>query len=309
MSAVRIKIFAVCLVCLLCGTVRAAENTVNKIAAVVNGEMISLHELRMHTAAELARRGLAPDSPEGRELQRMILETLTNDILLRQEAKRYKLSVSNAEVEEEYKRSVQRSGMPLAQFEENLKKQKTDVVTYKERISNALLRQRIATFMVIRKVFVTPDEVAAYYEKHKDEFGGERTADFSVLMIPDGKNYQEIYQKVKSGGMNFEDAARQYSTDPSAGNGGRVRGVPFDRLPPEMKKLLSGLKDGQMSPLLRTRGGVVVIRRDSINEPKPLTFEEARPRIEEMLRAPLLEERFKEYIGQLRGKAVIDIRI
>jgi peptidyl-prolyl cis-trans isomerase SurA len=44
-------------------------------------------------------------------------------------------------------------------------------------------------------------------------------------------------------------------------------------------------------------------------EPKPLTFEEAKPLIEEKLRAPLLEERFKEYIGQLRAKAVIDIRI
>jgi peptidyl-prolyl cis-trans isomerase SurA len=307
--AAGIKVLVFCLLSLLCITARAAENTVNRIAAVVNGEMISLHELRMHTVAELARRGLAADSPEGREVQRIILDTLTNDILLRQEAKRYKLSVSDAEVEAEYKKSVQRSGMPVALFEENLKKQKTDVATYKERISNAVLRQRIANFMVVRKVFVAPDEVSAYYARHKDEFGGERTADFSVLMIPDGKNHQEIYQKIKSGSMSFEDAAGQYSSDPSAANGGRITGVPYDRLPPEMRKLLSGLKDGQMSPLMRTRGGVVVIRRDGIHEPKPLTFEEARPRIEEKLRAPLLEERFREYIGQLRGKAVIDIRI
>jgi peptidyl-prolyl cis-trans isomerase SurA len=306
--AVGRKFFVSCLLCLFCGTAWAAENTVNKIAAVVNGEMISLHELRMHSAAELARRGLAPDSPEGRDLQRMILETLTNDILLRQEAQRYKLSVSNAEVEEEYRKSVQRSGMSNAQFEENLKKQKTDAATYKERITNALLRRRIANFMVIRKVFVTPEEVSEYYARHKDEFGGERTADFSILMIPDGKNYQDIYQKIKSGALRFDDAAKQYSADPSAADGGRVSG-PYDRLPPEMQKLLSGLKDGQMSPLMRTRGGVVVIQRNGINEPKPLTFEEARPRIEEKLRAPLLEERFKEYIGQLRGKAVIDIRI
>jgi peptidyl-prolyl cis-trans isomerase SurA len=306
--AVGRQFFAVCLLFLFCGTAGAAENTVNKIAAVVNGEMISLHELRMHSAAELARRGLAPDSPEGRDLQRMILETLTNDILLRQEAKRYKLTVSNTEVEEEYQKTVQRSGMSPAQFEENLKRQRTDAATFKERIANAVLRRRIANFMVIRKVFVTPEEVSAYYTSHKDEFNGERTADFSILLIPDGKNYQEIYQKIKSGALSFEDAAKQYSADPSAADGGRVSG-PYDRLPQEMQKLLSGLKDGQVSPLFRTKGGVVVIRRNGIRDPKPLTFEEAKPLIEEKLRAPLLEERFKEYIGQLRSKAVIDIRI
>jgi hypothetical protein len=60
--------------------------------------------------------------------------------------------------------------------------------------------------------------------------------------------------------------------------------------------------------LLRTKGGFVVIRRNAIVEAKPLTLQEAKPRIEEILLAPLLEERFKDYISQLRGKAVIDIR-
>jgi peptidyl-prolyl cis-trans isomerase SurA len=293
----------------ICGQALAAEMTVNKIAAVVNGEMITQHELRQHTMAELSRLGgVSLESEKGREVQKQVLEVMINDMLMRQEAKRYKLSVSDAEVEEELNRNLQRSGQTRKQFEDALKNQKVSLAMYKERINNFLLRHRMATYMVSRKVFVTPEDVSAYYGSHRDEFAGEKTVDFSILMLPDGKNFQDIYQKIKSGVLNFEDAARQYSADQYAQSGGHVSAV-FDRLPPEMKKLLSGMKDGQLSPLLRTKGGAIVIKKERFNEARPLTFEEARPRIEEMLKAPLLEERFKEYVGQLRGKSVIDIRI
>jgi peptidyl-prolyl cis-trans isomerase SurA len=285
------------------------DMTVNKIAAVVNGEMVTLHELRMQTMVELARRRLNPDSPEAKEVQKQVLDGLINDMLMRQDAKRYKVTVSDAEVEEELERTLKRTGMTRKQLEEGLKKERATLAMYKERIGNSLLRQRMAGYMVMRKVFVTPEEISAYYTKHKDEFAGEKTVDFSLLMLQDGKNVQDIYQKIKSGAVSFEDAARKHSADASSQNGGRMDGVIFERLPPEMKKLLSGLKDGQMSPLLRIKGGYVVIKRERINEARPLTFEEARPRIEEILKTPLLEERFKEYIGQLRAKSVIDIRI
>jgi peptidyl-prolyl cis-trans isomerase SurA len=128
-------------------------------------------------------------------------------------------------------------------------------------------------------------------------------------MLPEKLDAQKIYKQVQSGELSFEEAARQYSADRSASEGGRVAGVPVDRMPPEMIKLLNELQDGKMSPLMRTQGGFVVFRRDGMNEAKPLSLQEATPRIEEILRAPLLEERFNEYIGQLRGRAVIDIRM
>jgi peptidyl-prolyl cis-trans isomerase SurA len=287
---------------------QAAELTVNKIVAVVNGEMITLHELKMHVAAELARRRLKPDDPSASSLQATVLDSLINDILFRQEAKRFKVTVSDADVETEVKNSISRSGIPADKFEPELKRQGISMEMYRDRIRNNLLRQRMSSYMVQRKVFVTQEEVADYYHRHRDEFSGEKTADFSILLLPEKVDAQSIYKQVSSGKMTFEEAARQHSADRSGGEGGRVGGVPYNRLPPEMQKLLSSLQDGKMSPLLRTQGGFVVIRRNAVSEAKPLTMEEAKPRIEEILLAPLLEERFKDYVSQLRGKAVIDIR-
>ena len=304
------RLAAVLLVFLLVGTnAQAAATTVNKVVAVVNGEMITLHELRMHTASELARLRMDPKHPKAEEVQREILDALINDILIRQEAKRYKVSVSDAEVREELNRAIAGTGRTPGQFEADLKAQGITVEMYRERIRNNLLRMRMSTYMVDRKVFVTPEEVADFFDKNSNMFQSERTTDFSVIMLPERLDAQGIHRQIRAGTLSFEDAARRFSAEPNAQDGGLVRGVPYDRLPPEMQKLLSSLSDGGISQLLRTTGGFYVFRRDAINEAKTLTFQEARSYIEEILLAPLREERAKEYVGQLRSKAVIDIRM
>lgn len=292
------------------GSILAQEagQNVNKVALVVNGEIVTMHELRMHTMAEVARRGLKPGDPKIAEVEHGVLDSIINDILLRQEAKRFQLSVSNAEIEDEVQRAMQQNAMSADQFEAMLKKQGITMEMFRKRMGDNLLRQRISSFMISRKIFVTDEEIKNYYEANKAAIVAEQNVDFSLLLIPENRNIQDIYGRIKKGTLSFEDAAREYSEDRSAKEGGRIRGVPWARMLPEMKKLLESLQDGQMTPVMRTRGGYVIIRRDAINPERPLSFEEAKPMIDNKLREPLLEERFKEYTAQLRSKAVIDIR-
>lgn len=292
------------------GSVMARDEgqNINRIALVVNGEMVTMHELRMHTAAELARRGLKPGDPQAAEVEQSVLDSIIHDILLRQEAKRFQLSVSNAEIEDEVQRAMQQNAMSPAQFEAMLKKQGISMEMFKKRMGDNLLRQRMSNFMISRKVFVTEEEIKNYYDNNKAAMVAEQNVDFSLLLIPENKNIQDIYGRIKKGALSFEDAAKQYSEDRSSNDGGHIRGVPWARMLPEMKKLIDSLKDGQMTPVMRTRGGYVVIRRDAVHPERALSFAEAKPMIENKLREPLLEERFKEYTAQLRSKAVIDIR-
>lgn len=286
-----------------------SQNTVNKIAAVVNGEMVSLHELRVISSQSLAEKGIKPGSPEAEKVQREVLDTIINSILIRQDAKRFNVTVSEAEVRDEMEKIISGSGATQAQFEAELKRQHMTKAQYEERLRNSLLRQRMSMYMIDRKIFVTREEIADYYAKNPSEFAGEKTTDFGIMMLPDNVGPQEIYRQVSSGALSFESAAKKYSAEGSAKEGGLVRDVPWARLPGDMQRLLSSLKDGQLSPLLKTQGGFVIIRRDAIKPPRALSLNEARGRIEEKLRAPLREERFKEYTQQLREKAVIDIRI
>ena len=304
------RLAAVLLVFLFTGlSAQAAEVTVNKIVAVVNGEMITLHELRMHTAAEMSRQRVAPGSPEADALEREVLDSLINDILIRQEAGRFKVTISEADARQEVSNAIARTGRTPSQFEADLRSQGLTMEMYNERVRNNMLRMRMSNYMVDRRVFVTAEEIAEFFENNQEMFQGERTADFSVILLPENIDVQGIHRQIRNGTLSFEDAARRHSLEGNAQEGGVIRGVPYDRLPPEMQRLLSSLADGGVSQLLRTSGGFYVFRRDAINEAVPLSFQEARPFIEEILLAPLREERAKAYVQQLRSRAVINIRM
>ncbi len=301
-------VFALFFLC-IAGSAGAAELTVNKIAAVVNGEMITLHELRTHTIAELARRGLAQDDPRAPVVMQSILDAMISDILIRQEAARYKITVSDSEVDSELNKLLKDRRMSQAAFDEQLVKQGSSLKMYKENIRDSLLRQRMLMLMIARKVVVTDEEVAKYYEEHKENFTGQKAADFSVIVFQPSVKADAIYKQLSSGTLSFEEAAQKYSIDSSAKNGGRIGSISMKRLPANFRNLLSSLTEGQMSPLIKIEGNQGVVRLNKISEGAPQTLEEAASQITEMLRETRTQERFTEYTQQLRGKAVVDIRL
>jgi peptidyl-prolyl cis-trans isomerase SurA len=287
----------------------AAELTVNKIAAVVNGEMITLHALRTHTAAELARQKIAQDDPRVPAVMNSMLDAMINDILIRQEAARYQITITDQEVDGEIRRIVQNTRTTQAAFEEQLVKQGNSMALLRENIRNGMLRQRMTTLMISRKVVVTNEEVAEYYEQHKDAFSGEPSVDFSVIVFKPDVKAENIYKQLASGALSFEDAAHRYSRDASASGGGRIGVVPGGQLPPSVRSLFKGMPKGGLSRLVKVDGNAAVFRLNDILEGNAQTLEEAAPRITEVLREPRMRQRFEEYTSQLRGKAVIDIRL
>ncbi|MDR2076602.1 MAG: peptidylprolyl isomerase, partial [Desulfovibrio sp.] len=181
----------------LAETALAADATVNKIAAVVNGEMITLHALRANTQAELARLNIPREDPRASHLMRSVLEAMINDILLRQEAARYKLSISDSEVEAEIRKILQTNNMTEEAFEADLAKQGATLAQLRERIQSSLLRNRMLSLMIARKVVVTKEEIAEYYDAHREQFSGQKYADFSVIVFPPSVQARKVYEMIR----------------------------------------------------------------------------------------------------------------
>ena len=283
---------------------------VNKIVAVVNGEAITMHELRRRVAAEIHRQGLQPTEANFAALEREGLDAMVNDILLRHEAERFKLSISEAEITNELRRVRESMGnITVQEFEKGLIRQGTTLDAAKEQIKNNMLRQRMIHHMISRKVVVTDQEISDYYEANKSDFATGKTADFSMIAFPPKFNVKKIYQDLNSGAANFEAVARQYSLDQSAQNGGRIGEVAWGAMSPNMRQLLSSLSPGQLSPIISFEGVSVVVRLNNISDGRAPSLEEARPHIEQRLKNPRMDARFKEYTDQLRKKAVVDVRM
>lgn len=295
-------------------SVQAQAAAFNQVAAVVNGQMISLFDLQSAIKPEMIKNKLNPDNAAQRsaveQLYRRALDTMILDILIGQEAERQKVAVSNTEVDAEISRVMQQSRLAKAEFEKQLVREGLSVDSLRERVRKTLLRQKLMGMMVGRKVVVTPEEVAAYYEANKDKIRSGGTLRMALLIYPDNVNAAEWARKIKAGSATFADVVKQLSIGPNKQAGGDVGPVPLDKLGPNWRQILSKLQEGEVSAVFPYEGKKAQVQLlQAPRAVKTMTLAEATPMIENMLREPKLQERFEEYTEQLRKKAVIDIRL
>ncbi len=299
--------------------IRAAEPgkyqsiQLNKIAAVVNGEMITLHSLRQHTGPELARAGIRPSDPAARPqieaIMTQVLDSMVSDILLRQEAVRLKVTVSESEVENELRKVVQRNQTTMKEFELRIASQGSTMDIVKERLRNSILSQRIVNIMISRKIVVTNEEISKYYTEHAKEFSAEKAVNISLLIFGPGAKPADVLRRINDGSLSFADAVKQYSIGPAPDKGGDLGTIAWQDLAGPLKAEVATLQDGQISGLFQLNMTDAAVKLNSSSTGKQMTLEEATPDIERILREPRMRERFTEYTQQLRKKAVIDIRL
>lgn len=287
----------------------------NKVAAVVNGQVITMFDLQKESLPELARARLNPNDPAQAKavdaVFRRVLDMMILDILIGQEAKRLKVSVSPSEVDNELTRMMQARKLSKQQFEAQLAQQKLSLAAVRANIEKSLLRQKIMGMEVGRRVVVTPEEIEQYYEAHKDSMIDRSGLHMGVLVYAPNVNAAAIAAQIKAGRLSFAEAAAKYSIAPNKDKGGDMGPVEWDRLNPEWEGRLTAMKPGDVTELfdLQGRKAQVHLFRPGGGAEKQLTLEQAKPQIDAILRQPKAKERFEDYSKQLRDKAVLDIRL
>ncbi|MBD5627464.1 MAG: peptidylprolyl isomerase [Desulfovibrio sp.] len=308
--------FVIAILCILCGSFESASAAqLNKVAAVVNGQVITMFDLQKEALPELARARLNPNDPAQAKavdaVFRKVLDLMIMDILIAQEAKRLKVTVSEAEVDNELKRMMLARKLTKEQFEAQLKQQKIPLAGLRANIEKSLLRQKVMGMEVGRRVVVTPDEIKAYYEAHKDTMFDRNGLRMGLLVYHPKANPAAVAAQIKAGKLSFEEAAAKYSIAPNKDKGGDMGPVEWDRLNPEWEGRLSQMKPGDVTELFEIQGhkAQVHLFRPGGGAETPLTLEQATPQIDAILRQPKAKGRFEDYSRQLREKAVIDIRL
>ncbi|MDR2726765.1 MAG: SurA N-terminal domain-containing protein [Deltaproteobacteria bacterium] len=289
-------------------------HTVNKAVAVVNGEMITQFDLEMASIPALMQEGLDPRDPANagqvQEVMRRTLDTMIVDILIVQEAERLKIAATEGDVQSELKEMVERSGMPEEELFRQLTQQGMTRQQVLDRLRKRVLQQRLMANMVNRKVIVTKEEVARYFEEHGNSVNVGGEVEFAVLVYAPRVKSSDWADRLKAGKVTFEDVVKRVSVGPRPEEGGRMDRMRWDEVLPLVRMHLEDLKPGQVSAVFNLDGLDTQCKLIADHKGKQLTtLEEAAPLIEDRLRTPKLEERFKEYLAQLRAKARVEIRL
>lgn len=300
------------------GSVHAAP--LARVAAVVNGDMITARELDKAVAPEIAFKKLDPKSPgdaaQIEALKRQTLEAMINQKILMQEAQRQKISVSDAMIDQEMERFIADSQLSRNEFQRQLGQQGLTLDMMRDRLRSNIITQQLIGRMVINKVVVTDEEIAAYYREHLGNLPTGQVH-IALLIYPADQDAKDWADRIASGNIGFADAARQVSVGPNAREGGDMGFMDLDDLAPVLRTAVETLKKGQVSGLFDmqlNKAQVWLIESATPEAPAHGGVDGGQPdpataaRIEELLRTPRLEARFQEYTEQLRNRALVDIR-
>jgi len=244
----------------------ALGQDVQRIAAVVNEEVVTLRDLELRIDLVIASTRFQ-DSPEGRRrLRAQVLRHLIDERLQLAEAKRLGIGVAPADIERRLTSQAQQNNMTRDQFGEALKQSGIDLDTMTAQITADIAWSRVIQARVRPLARVSDEEIdeeTAKFEAARDQ----QEALIGEIILPVDlrdqedeafKAAQRLVDQIRSG-ASFAAVARQFSSGATAGNGGDIGWMLPGQLPPELDTVVQSLNAGDVSEPIRSFGGYAIL--------------------------------------------------
>ena len=129
----------------------------------------------------------------------------------------------------------------------------------------------------------TDQEIAAWYEAHRQEFVRPERVRLRQILTEDRASAERALQEIAAGG-DFAELARRLSQDPSAATGGYQGELSRENLPPAFADVIFALKPGEVSKVVPAEYGFHVFQVLEHVPAGAVPLAEAREEIRERLR-------------------------
>jgi peptidyl-prolyl cis-trans isomerase SurA len=304
-------------------TVPAQARVVEKIVALVGDDIILQSEVEDRAAPLLAEIA-AISNPTEREarasgIRREVLERLVQDQLLLQQATELKLTVSGEEVDRAVEQIKRDYGLSDAQLKDELRKQGQTMASYRLNTKREILKYRVLNIAVGSKINVGDSEVQSYYDRHMKSANLQVRASHIFIAIPEDADNATVMEREKLAksllaraqkGDDFAKLAREYSEDSNTRNeGGDLGFIGRDILPKPLEELVFSMKVGEVRGPVRADRGFHVIKLADRRTKEAKPFADVQDEIRTRLRQREMERQTKIYLGELRKKILVDIRL
>ena len=244
----------------------------DRIVAVVNDDVITLHELRtrVESASEqLKKQGTA--LPAREVLEKQMLERLVMDKVQIQRARDIGLRVDDVQLEQALQRIAANNKMSLAQFRTALQKDGISFLKFREDIREEMTIARLREREVEDKIVISEGEIDNFLEAEKTNgSAGDRYEVAHILLrSPESASPEQIqtlrlkaeqvFDRLKKG-EDFAQLAAAYSDAPDGMKGGNLGVRTLDRLPSIFSEAVAKLNVGEVAPLLRSPNGFHIVK-------------------------------------------------
>lgn len=307
------------LICLLTWMGSSQAEIVERIVAVVNGEVITLSELEeflgpLQAQIEWAYKGEELNERK-QEARWQALDQLIEKRILLQEAKNRGIEVREDRIERKLKEIRERFNSE-EEFVEALKSENLSLLGLRKRIEEELIVQKLIDWEIRSKVRVGREEVREFYQENKERFKEPEEVELSHILIrAEGESGwaeaerkgNDILAKLEEG-VTFSLLAKEYSEGPNRERGGRLGFLTRGEMLPEFEEAVSKLEVGEASGLIKTGIGFHIIKLEGRKAARQKELAEVKDKIERLLFAEKAYKRYREWVKKLRARAYIEIR-
>jgi peptidyl-prolyl cis-trans isomerase SurA len=222
-----------------------SEGQVERIAAVVNDDVVSVYDINNRLNLVLATSGM-PNSPEVQErLRPQVMRTLIDERLELQEAKRINALATDADVQAAIGRIESANHMPPGSLVPALTREGISVDSLNQQIKAGLSWQKVVERQLRPSLGVGDDEIDEVLDRIKAEKG---TTEYLLADM-----IEQMHR-----GTAFSAVAQQFSQAASASQGGDIGWVERGQLDPEVQKAVDEMDINHATMPIRTPTGYYI---------------------------------------------------
>jgi parvulin-like peptidyl-prolyl isomerase len=303
----------------------AHAEIIEQVLVKVNGEIFTKTELEARQVALLRQRG---QQLSDAELQKAIAEVTPqllvdtiDEMLLLQRGRDLNYSVK----EDDFNRwldGIKKENKieSTEQLEAALKAEGMTMADLRRQYERGAIIQQVQRNEVFSRVTITEAEAKAYYDRHASEFATPAaiTARELLVSVPtdtkginvaadeEAKARAERLRARALGGESFEKLVAEASDSPSKTNGGLVGPVNENEIDPTLRKPLAPMKVGDISEVLRTQRGYLLLKLETRTETTVLPFDQVREEIGQRVGEGKSQGETAKYLAKLRAQAIIE---
>ncbi|MGI9088746.1 MAG: peptidylprolyl isomerase [Chthoniobacterales bacterium] len=299
--------------------IAAEPEVVDGIAAVVNGEVITMSQIRQLVGP---REKLLRSQYSGAELEKQIktardaaLKDLIDRQLIVQSFKDEKLALPDYFVEQRVKDIIRENfGGDRNTFIKTLQAQNYSLSQFKKDEFEKIIVSAMRGKNVKPQTIASPAKIEEFYRKHRDLFTSKEEVKLRMIMVPSKASEgnaasqkamaEEILGKLASG-ADFSRMAQMYSEDSTRDLGGDWGWIGPKTLAPELEKVAFNLPVKKISNIVELGGNYYILRIDEKRGGATKPLAEVRNDVEKMITQEEAQRMQEHWLAGLRQKAAI----
>lgn len=292
-----------------------AQTGTQRIAAVINDDVITSQDLVDRINLGIATSGLPNDDPTRQRLAPQVLRGFIDEKLQLQEAERLGTDVTEAEIDQALTTIAQRNRTTGPELVRYLADRGLNPRALRDQLKAQIAWIKVVGSEVRPRIVVTQEQIDLALRRSSTGTDA-RELQLAEILLPvydraqqatvldDGRGLVATLR----GGANFAALARQVSAAGSAENGGDLGWVPVSAIIPDLRDQIAALGVGQISDPIVSAAGVHIFQLRAQRETAAGDITD-RELVRRSIEQQQLERQAGRYLRDLRREAFVDVRI